>query len=397
MIRCREIYRSDRPLEDRRNAIELLRVVADRRVVPWISDFLNDADDDIQSWGAGIIDQLLFSDLVEVQEVEHLLEECERHPNSQVRETIKSVRSHLKNQEEYFRTMYTPGTDELLKDSVTVLGKRMTFTEMGKGDPIVFLHGNPTSSYLWRNILPRLVPYGRCIAPDLIGMGDSQKLDNPGPQSYRFVEHRRYLDALLQELGVESNVTLVVHDWGSALGFDWARRHPDAVKGIAYMEGIVRPVSWDDWPDVIKPLFEAFRSEAGESMVLQKNVFVEKVLPGSVLRGLSDTEMEVYRRPFAEPGEDRRPTLTWPRQIPLSGEPEDVVQIVSDYAEWMSENDLPKLFINAEPGAILVGPQREFCRSWTNQTEVTVAGSHFIQEDSPEEIAQAIKTWLQEL
>lgn len=288
-------------------------------------------------------------------------------------------------------------TEELPKNHVSVLGKQMAYVELGEGDPIVFLHGNPTSSYLWRNIMAPLQKLGRCIAPDLIGMGDSQKLDNPGPGSYRFVEHRRYLDALLQELGVERNVTLVIHDWGSALGFDWARRHSDAVKGIAYMEGIVRPVSWDDWPDVIKPLFQAFRSEAGEGMVLQKNVFVEKVLPGSVLRVLSDAEMEVYRRPFAEPGEDRRPTLTWPRQIPLSGEPEDVVQIVTDYAEWMSETDLPKLFINAEPGAILVGSQREFCRSWTNQTEVTVAGSHFIQEDSPEEIAQAIESWLRDL
>ncbi len=293
--------------------------------------------------------------------------------------------------------MTTPGTDELPKSHVTILGKDMAYTEMGSGDPIVFLHGNPTSSYLWRNILPRLVPHGRCIAPDLIGMGDSQKLDDPGPDSYRFVEHRKYLDALLAELGLETNVTLVIHDWGSALGFDWARRHADAIKGIAYMEGIVRPMSWDDWPEVIKPLFQGFRSEAGEGMVLEKNVFVEKVLPGSVIRGLTETEMAVYRRPFAQPGEDRRPTLTWPRQIPLSGEPEDVVKIVTDYAEWMSENDLPKLFINAEPGAILVGPQREFCRSWTNQTEVTVAGTHFIQEDSPEEIAQAIVSWHQDL
>lgn len=288
-------------------------------------------------------------------------------------------------------------TEELPKSYKSVLNKEMAYVEIGEGDPIVFLHGNPTSSYLWRNVMTPLQKLGHCIAPDLIGMGDSQKLDNRGPDSYRFVEHRRYLDALLDELGVEKNVTLVIHDWGSALGFDWARRHPDAVKAIAYMEGIVRPVSWDDWPDVIKPLFEAFRSDAGEDMVLHKNVFVEKVLPGSVLRGLSEAEMAIYRRPFAEPGEDRRPTLTWPRQIPLSGEPEDVVQIVTDYAEWMSENDLPKLFINAEPGAILVGAQREFCRSWTNQTEVTVAGSHFIQEDSPEEIAQAIKFWLQDL
>lgn len=288
-------------------------------------------------------------------------------------------------------------SEELPKKHITVLGKEMAYTEMGEGDPIVFLHGNPTSSYLWRNIMPHMRSLGRCIAPDLIGMGDSEKLDDSGPGSYRFVEHRKYLDALLEAIGVHENVTLVIHDWGSALGFDWARRHPDAVKGIAYMEGIVRPVSWDDWPDAIKPLFEGFRSDVGEAMVLQKNVFVEKVLPGSVLRGLTDAEMAVYRRPFTEAGEDRRPTLTWPRQIPLSGEPEDVVQIVSDYAEWMSENDLPKLFINAEPGAILVGAQRDFCRSWINQTEITVAGSHFIQEDSPDEIGQALAAWHHDL
>lgn len=288
-------------------------------------------------------------------------------------------------------------SEELPKNHISVLGKQMAYTEMGDGDPIVFLHGNPTSSYLWRNIMPHLTSHGRCIAPDLIGMGDSEKLDDSGPGSYRFVEHREYLDSLLEALGVHENVTLVIHDWGSALGFDWARRHPNAVKGIAYMEGIVRPVSWEDWPDAIKPLFEGFRSDIGEAMVLQKNIFVEKVLPGSVLRGLTEAEMTVYRRPFAEAGEDRRPTLTWPRQIPLSGEPEDVVQIVSDYAEWMAENDLPKLFINAEPGAILVGAQREFCRSWTNQTEVTVAGSHFIQEDSPDEIGQALAAWCRDL
>ena len=286
---------------------------------------------------------------------------------------------------------------ELPKKYETVLGKRMAYTEVGEGEPILFLHGNPTSSYLWRNVMPHLASLGRCIAPDLIGMGDSEKLDDSGPGSYRFVEHRQYLDALLEKLEIKDNVTLVIHDWGSALGFDWARRHPGAVKAIAYMEGIVRPVSWEDWPEAITPLFQGFRSDAGEAMVLQKNVFVEKVLPGSVLRGLTEAEMEVYRRPFAQAGEDRRPTLTWPRQIPLSGEPEDVVQIVSDYAEWMAENDLPKLFINAEPGAILVGAQRDFCRSWLNQTEVTVAGSHFIQEDSPDEIGQAIADWLRAL
>jgi len=285
-------------------------------------------------------------------------------------------------------------TVEPEKQVVSVHGKSMAYVEQGSGDPILFLHGNPTSSYLWRNILPHLEPLGRCIAPDLIGMGASEKLEDSGPDRYHLVEHRHYLDGLLDALGVKERVTFVVHDWGSALGFDWAKRHRQNVLGIAYMEAIVRPMTWDEWPDAIQKLFRSFRSEAGEAMVLEKNVFVENVLPGSVLRGLSEDEMTVYRRPFEQPGEDRRPTLTWPRQIPLGGEPADVVEIVQAYADWLKTSaDLPKLFINANPGAILTGAQREFCRSWPNQTEVTVAGSHFIQEDSPHEIGEAIADW----
>ena len=282
-----------------------------------------------------------------------------------------------------------------LKNRVGVGGRQMAYLEVGEGDPIVFLHGNPTSSYLWRNVIPHLEGLGRCVAPDLIGMGDSEKLDGSGPGSYRFVEHRRYLDGLLESLGVDSNVVLVVHDWGSALGFDWAFRHREAVQGIVYMEAIVRPMSWDEWPEMITPLFRGLRSPAGEEMVLDKNVFVDRILPGSVLRGLEEEEMRVYRRPFAEPGEGRRPTLTWPREIPLDGEPADVVEIVQQYADWLPETSLPKLFINADPGAILVGPQREFCRSFKNQKEVTVPGSHFIQEDSPDPIGRGIAAWLQ--
>ena len=234
---------------------------------------------------------------------------------------------------------------------------------------------------------------GRCIAIDLIGMGDSEKLDNPGPDSYTFVEHRQYFDAALDALGVKDRVTLVIHDWGSALGFDWANRHRDAVLGICYMEAIVRPLAWDDWPEAATGIFKGFRSDAGEEMVLEKNLFVEAVLPGSVVRDLSDEEMAVYRRPFAEAGEDRRPTLTWPRQIPLGGQPADVNAIVSDYSVWLAGAQVPKLFINADPGAILIGDQREFCRSWPNQTEVTVTGNHFLQEDSPHEIGAAIADW----
>ncbi len=275
----------------------------------------------------------------------------------------------------------------------TIKGKTMAYVETGEGDPIVFLHGNPTSSYLWRNVIPHLESQGRCIAPDLIGMGDSEKLDDPGPGSYRFVEHREFLDLLLEELGVTENVTLVIHDWGSALGFDWANRHRDAMKGIAYMEAIVKSMSWEDWPGAARQIFQGFRSEAGEGMILENNIFIERVLPGSILRKLTDEEMAVYRRPFSNKGEDRRPTLTWPREIPVGGEPEDVVRIVDSYAEWLSKSDLPKLFINAVPGAILTGPQREYCRTWPNQKEVTVKGNHFIQEDSPDEIGQAVAEW----
>ena len=281
------------------------------------------------------------------------------------------------------------------KKSAEVLGKRMAYVEAGAGDPIVLLHGNPTSSYLWRNIIPHLEGLGRCIAPDLIGMGDSEKLDAPGPDSYRFVEHRRYVDGLLEALGVTRDVIFVVHDWGSALGFDWASRHRDAVKGIAYMEAIVAPIeSWDSWPKAAKSIFQGFRSEKGEQMILEQNLFIEAVLPTSIIRKLSDEEMAVYRRPFASPGEDRRPTLTWPRQIPIAGEPADVAEIVADYASWLAESSVAKLFINAKPGAILRGTLRERCRAWPNQREVEVAGIHFVQEDSPDEIGQAIADWL---
>lgn len=284
------------------------------------------------------------------------------------------------------------------KKTVRVRGSEMAYVEVGEGDPIVFLHGNPTSSYLWRNVIPHLEGVGRCIAPDLIGQGDSQKLADSGPDRYRFVEHRAHLDELLEKLGVDSAVTLVIHDWGSALGFDWANRHRDAVKGIAYMEAIVCPVpTWDDWPEMIRGLFQGLRSPAGEEMILTKNIFVERILPGSVLRGLGEEEMAVYRRPFAEAGEDRRPTLTWPREIPIAGEPADVTAIAREYADWLAESDVPKLFINADPGAILVGKLREFCRTWPNQAEVTVRGSHFIQEDSPDEIGTAIAAWLAEI
>ena len=285
----------------------------------------------------------------------------------------------------------------IAKKRAQVLDHNMAYVEAGEGDPIVLLHGNPTSSYLWRGIIPHLTGLGRCIAPDLIGMGDSDKLEDSGPRRYRFVEHRRYLDAFLEAVGVNDKVTFVVHDWGSALGFDWANRNRHAVKGLAYMEAIVQPLTWTQWPEAALQIFQGFRSINGESMILTHNLFIERVLPGSIKRKLTDEEMAEYRRPFLEPGEGRRPTLTWPREIPIEGKPEDVTEIVGNYAVWLRQSPIPKLFVNANPGAILVGEQREFCRTWPNQTEVTMPGIHFVQEDAPDEIGQAIADWLRTL
>lgn len=282
-----------------------------------------------------------------------------------------------------------------IKKYLEVYGKRMAFVNEGEGDPTVFLHGNPTSSYLWRNIMPYAEGSGRVIAPDLIGMGDSEKLDNPGTNSYTFQEHAKYLYKLFEKLDL-NNVNLVVHDWGSALGFNWTRLNPSKVKSIIYMEAITSPIeSWEDWPENARNIFQAFRSDAGEELVLEKNMFVERILAGD--GALSEEEMKVYLKPFKNPGEDRRPTLTWPRQIPIAGEPEDVVKIASDYEKFLSSSNIPKLFINADPGSILVGKQREKVRLWPNQKEVTVKGGHFIQEISPNEIGEHIKEFLSSL
>ncbi len=290
-------------------------------------------------------------------------------------------------------------TQRYTKQTVEVHGVAMAYVEAGQGRPIVLLHGNPTSSYLWRNVIPHLEGLGRCIAPDLVGMGDSGKLPDSGPGRYSFDTHSRYLGAFLEQVGADRDVTLVLHDWGSGLGFDWARRHPDAVRGIAYMEAIVAPFpSWDVWPEAARGVFQGMRSPAGEDLVLQRNIFVERILPASVLRGLTETEMEVYRAPLRESGESRRPTLDWPRQLPFRDEgPEDVVERVQAYADWLAVSPVPKLFVDAEPGSILVGTQRELALSWPNQTVVRVPGSHFLQEDSPDEIGQAVAGWLETL
>ena len=274
-------------------------------------------------------------------------------------------------------------------------GKNIAYIDIGEGSPIVLLHGNPTSSYLWRNVIPHLERLGRVIVPDLIGHGDSEKLPiDQGPERYSFMVAYHYLKLLLDEIGVQSDVTLVVHDWGSALGFYWAQQHADSVKGIAYMEGIVCPLTWDDWPETARGIFKGFRSRKGEDLVLQRNMFIEAVLPNSVIRSLSDSEMAEYRKAFSVP-DDRQPTLNWPRQIPINGQPPHMVELVSSYGRWMaSSENIPKLFINADPGSILTGKAREFCRTWPNQQEVTVSGLHFIQEDSPKEIGVAVADWL---
>jgi haloalkane dehalogenase len=277
-----------------------------------------------------------------------------------------------------------------------VLGQKMAYIEVGSGDPIVLLHGNPTSSYLWRNIIPHVEALGRCIVPDLIGMGDSEKLPNSGPESYTFLEHRRYLDALLEALGIREGVTFVVHDWGSALGFDWAYRHPDAVRGIAYMEAIVKPGTWSELPEPARKIFQALRSQGGEQMILAQNSFIEVNLPNTLLRRLTEEEMAHYRRPFTEPGEARRPMLSWARQLPFDGEPANVAEIVTTYGEWLSHSSIPKLLVLSKPGTMLPSAL-QFCRSWPAQSEVTVQGRHYPQEDSPDETGSALATWLHNL
>lgn len=282
------------------------------------------------------------------------------------------------------------------KKNINVLGKKMTYVDKGEGDPIIFQHGNPASSYLWRNIIPYLENQGRCIAIDLIGMGDSDKLTDNGNNTYSYHIQKQYFDKCLEELEIKENITFVIHDWGSALGFNWAYEHQESVKGICYMEAIVKKISWEDWPKDAKSIFQGFRSDAGEDLILKKNLFIEGVLPNAIIRHLTETEMDIYRKPFLKEI-DRRPTLDWPRQIPINNEPEEVCKIVDDYSSWMSINEIPKLFINADPGSILTGKQREFCRKWKNQQELTVKGNHFIQEDSPNEIGEAISKWYRNL
>lgn len=274
--------------------------------------------------------------------------------------------------------------DDSYRKYVPVLDTQMAYVDVGHGNPIVFLHGNPTPSYLWRNIIPYLLPFGRCLAPDYVGMGNSGAAPDG---NYRFVDQQRYLDAWFEKLGIKENVILVLHDWGSALGFSWAQRHPNSVKAMIYMEAIVRSFkSWDEWPDATRAFFQAQRTSAGEDLILEKNLFIEYLLP---LRNISQEAMEIYRRHYRTPGPTRQPMLSWTRDLPIAGKPEDVVRIVDSYAQWLSASPIPKLFIDAEPAGFLIGAQREFCRSWPNQTTVKVDGSHFLQEDSPDAVGVA--------
>ncbi|MFI6675122.1 haloalkane dehalogenase [Kribbella sp. NPDC050470] len=279
-------------------------------------------------------------------------------------------------------------------ESIDVDGVRLAYREAGAGPPVVLLHGNPTSSYLWRDVLGPVSRIAHCIALDLVGMGRSGTSTADEALRYRFVDHRRYVDGFLAALGLTEQVILVGHDWGGVLATDWARRHADAVRGIAYLETLVAPVTWDS-PNAPAPeLFRRLRSPEGEQLVLEQNVFVETVLPSGILRELTPDEHATYRAPFAEAGESRRPTLTWAREIPIDGTPADVHDIVAANAIWMANTPIPKLFVNAEPGALLNGPLREQCRQWPNQREVTVNGLHFLPEDSPDEIAAALLDWI---
>ena len=280
------------------------------------------------------------------------------------------------------------------KKFTDVDGKQIAYVDEGAGDPIVLLHGNPASSFLWRNIIPELTQSGRVIVPDLIGHGDSDKLPaSEGPDRYTLEVAYHYVEELLKTIGADKNVTLVIHDWGSGIGFLWAMRHSEQMKGIAYMEAIVKPMSWDDWDQDAAGIFKGFRSEKGEDLILNRNMFIEAVLPASVMRTLTEAEMNTYRAPYVN-ADDRQPLLNWPRQIPIEGEPENIVALVNEYGAFMASSEMPKLFINADPGSILTGRQREFCRTWRNQQEITVKGLHFIQEDSPLEIGQAVAKWV---
>ena len=283
--------------------------------------------------------------------------------------------------------------DDHPRRRVAVGDTDISFVDVGRGRPVVFLHGNPTSSYLWRNVIPHALPHWRCLAPDLVGMGRSGKSPT---NAYRFADHAKYLDEWFTKLDLTEDVTLVLHDWGSALGFDWACRHPKAVRAIVYMEAIVQPRRWADFPPGRDELFRAFRSARGEQLILHENAFIERLLPSSIQRALTQEEMDAYRAPFRDP-DARLPMLVWPRELPIDGEPAGVVEVVDDYGRWLARSPIPKLFIAGDPGALLIGRARAFCASWPCQQTVTVPGIHYLQEDAPREIGTALARFMRQL
>ena len=284
-----------------------------------------------------------------------------------------------------------------MKKYIDVKDKKLAYIDQGKGDAIVFIHGNPTSSYLWRNIAPNFIKSHRIIVPDLIGMGDSEKLEGVDNPEYSFNGHYNFLDEFLIKLNLGEKINLVIHDWGCGLGLKFARLHPEIISSITFMEGITVPLKWEQWPEAGTKIFKLFRSEVGEELILDKNIFVERILFADPITPMSDKTKEEYLRPFLNPGEDRRPTLTFPRNIPLDGEPNDTYVEINKNAEFHKNSNIPKLFINADPGFLLVGSQRDEVRNWNNLKEVTVKGNHFIQEDSPDEITAYIKDFINNL
>ena len=285
----------------------------------------------------------------------------------------------------------------MIKKVEIIFNKKMSFYDEGKGESLVFIHGNPTSSYLWRNIAPEFTDNFRVIVPDLIGMGDSDKLDGIDNIDYNFNGQYKYLDKLLSKLVLGDKVHLVIHDWGCGLGLKYARLNAEKIKSISFMEGMVIPLTWDEWPDGGTKIFELFRSEVGETLILEKNYFVERILFNDPISEMSNETKNEYLRPFAEAGEGRRPTLTFPRNIPLDTKPDDTYNEILLNENFHKESNIPKLFINAEPGFLLVGSQRDKIRKWSNLKEVTVKGNHFIQEDSPQAITESLKAFYQNL
>lgn len=279
--------------------------------------------------------------------------------------------------------------------NLTVHGVRLHYVEAGSGRPVLFLHGNPTSSYLWRNVIPYVQPQARAIALDLVGMGGSGKPDI----AYTFADHYRFVEGFIEALNLR-DLTLVVHDWGAALGFEYARRHPDNVRGIAFMEGVLPPTfpqpSFEAMGEEMGGMFRAFKdAKKGVELVIDNHLFVEKVLPGFVNRTLGDTEMAAYRAPYVDKTA-RKPLLAWPRQVPIAGEPADVVQAIGRIGEFMQSTDKPLLLLYATPG-VLVPPAAVawYTQHLRNVETVFVGqGFHFIQEDQPEAIGRAVADWM---